>query len=90
MALVGDQEALACGYCLGADGKNYDGLGLVGFAVHNPAIHDYSMIFCSETIAAIAQHCWSKILPAQPWQISPGMLVELAKEWVLPRAKLLA
>jgi hypothetical protein len=82
MALTGDQEALACGYCLGCDGKNYDGVGLVGFAVHNPAIHDYSSIFCSETWAAIAQHCWSKTLPVQPWQISPGLLFELAKGWI--------
>jgi hypothetical protein len=80
--LTPEQESLAWGYCLGCDGKNYDGVGLIGFALHDQKIHDYSSIFCSETWAAIAQHCWSKTLPVQPWQISPGMLCDLAKGWV--------
>lgn len=82
LKLTADEETLALGFCLGCDGKNYNGIGLLGYALHNPAIHDYSQVFCSETWAAIAQHCWSKTLPKQPWQISPGDLYALAKGWV--------
>lgn len=82
LKLTPEQETLACGYCLGCDGKNYDGVGLIGFALQDARIHDYASVFCSETWAAIAQHCWSKTLPKQPWQISPGDLCTLAKGWV--------
>ncbi len=79
--LTAEEEALANGFCLGCDGKNYDAIGLIGYALSNPDIHDYSAIFCSETWAAIAAKCWGKTLPKQPWQISPGQLYALAKSW---------
>ena len=79
--LTAQEEAAANGFCLGCDGKRYDMAGLAGYALQNPAIHDYSQVFCSETWAAIAQKCWAKPLPKDPWLISPGDLFELAKGW---------
>lgn len=82
LSLTPDQEVLANGFCVGCDGKNYDGIGLIGYALSNPAIHDYSAIFCSETWAAIALKCWGKNIGGKdPWQISPGGLYQLAKGW---------
>jgi hypothetical protein len=76
-----DQEMSANGFCLGADGKLYDGVGLLGFKLADPAIHDYHALFCSETWAAIAQKCCGRPLPKVPWLISPGELYTLAKGW---------
>lgn len=80
--LTPEQETSAYGFCLGCDGKNYDGIGLIGYALQAPGLHDFSAIFCSEVWAAIATKCWGKTLPKQPWQISPGDLYTLAKGWV--------
>ncbi len=74
-----EQEALANGFCLGADGKMYDGVGLLGYGLANASIHDYHSLFCSETWAAIAQKCCRKTLPRAAWLISPGELFDLVK-----------
>ena len=73
-----EQEKIIWGFCLGADGKMYDGIGLLGFG-KEPAIHDYHALHCSETGSAIAQKCCGKTLPKDPWMISPGELYELLK-----------
>jgi hypothetical protein len=74
-----EQEASVNGYCFGCDGKIYDGVGLLGFELKNAAIHDYHAVFCSEVCADALHKCAGKnILPLEPWQISPGMLYEMA------------
>lgn len=78
------EEAAANGFCLGADGKLYDGLGLIGFKLANPKIHDYHALFCSETWAAIAQKCCGRDMGGVvPWLVSPGMLFAAAKAWLV-------
>lgn len=78
---TGEQEAAANGFCLGADGKMYDGVGILGYKLRDPSVHDFHALFCSETWAAIAQKCAGRVLPKQPWQIVPGELFALAKGW---------
>jgi hypothetical protein len=78
--LTFDQISRTQAFCQGSDGKGYDGVGLIGYALKDPAIHDYSKVFCSEVWAEIAAKCWGKILPRDPWLISPGDLYTLVKE----------
>ena len=71
-----EQEQCANGYCLGCDGKMYDGLGLIGYEFKNPALHDYHAIFCSEVGAAILQKCGGRSMKTVPWQTDPGTLAK--------------
>lgn len=74
------QETSANGFCLRTDGKIYDGLGLVPFVFKKgPELHDYHAVFCSEVCAAVASKCANKDLGGLfPWQVSPGMLYDMA------------
>ena len=81
ITLTHDQEQLTNGFCLGCNGKMYNGLGLVGFKADIPQMTDPHAIFCSQVWATVARSCWGKQLPVQPWMISPGQLYTLAKEW---------
>src|SRR5579862_8583397 len=74
LGLTPQQEDLTLGYCLGCDGKKYNGLGLIGFKAGIPQLTDPHEIFCSQTWADIARKCWGKSLPNKPWMISPGQL----------------
>lgn len=74
-----EQEAAARGYCAGADGKLYDGVGLLGYRFANPRIHDPHAVFCSEAGAAMCQVAGKDLGGKQPWQFSPGDLCALAK-----------
>lgn len=74
-----DQELKIEGFCLGTDGKIYDGVGLLGYQFKQPALHDYHAVFCSEVCAAALQKCAAKTLPGVPWLISPGELCKLAE-----------
>lgn len=73
-----DQQLYVWGYCLGADGKGYDGVGLLGFG-KIPAIHDYKALHCSETGANIMSKCLNKTLPKLAWMMAPGDLCTFVK-----------
>jgi len=73
-----DQEKYIWGYCLGADGKGYDGVGLLGFG-KIPAIHDFRCLHCSETAANILAKCLKQKLSKLAWMLSPGDICTLVK-----------
>jgi hypothetical protein len=74
-----EQESMVNGYCLGCDGKIYDGLGLIGYQFKNASIHDFHAVFCSEVGAAILQKCGGRSMKTVPWQTSPGDLANFVK-----------
>ena len=76
-----DQEININGFCLGTNGKWYDGIGLIGYKTANPTLHDPHAVFCSEVVAEIAKYCVGRILSKEPWLISPGELFTLNKGW---------
>jgi hypothetical protein len=73
-----EEEKLIWGYCLGADGKGYDAVGLLGFG-KDPAVHDFRDLHCSETGSNVLTKCLSKTTPKLPWMMAPGDLCTFAK-----------
>lgn len=50
------EEAKILGFCLGANGKSYDGMGLIGYKF-GTGLHDDHDVFCSEVCASDLQKC---------------------------------
>src|SRR5579884_1948797 len=69
--LTAEQEARIAGFCAGANGKEYDGLGLIGYKF-GTGCHDDHDLFCSECWAAALKECAGWTLGGKdPWMISP-------------------
>lgn len=68
-----DQDAVIRGFCLGASGRRYDGLGIIGIATDQPIIHDPAAWFCSETGFRLGDQVLG-IFPhnIDPWMVAPS------------------
>jgi hypothetical protein len=64
---------LAHAVAIGANGKDYDFEGLLGYKLGN-GLHDDDNVFCSEVVSIIGRESGKLILPRDPWLISPGDL----------------
>lgn len=75
---LSDMENLIIrGFCMGADGKDYDFPGLAGYEL-GTGLHSDSDLFCSECWATALRDCANWDLLKDPWMISPGDLYNLA------------
>ena len=72
-----EEFAIVC-FCWGANGKEYDLLGLLGYK-QGTGWHDDHDVFCSEFWAACLTQCIGLPLPKEPWMTSPGDLYTLVK-----------
>ena len=72
----GTQDRIVEAFCWGADGKDYDMLGLIGYKLGN-GLHDDDDVFCSEVVSACLSISLGIKLPKNPWIMSPGDLYAL-------------
>ncbi len=75
------EEARVVAYCDGACGKWYNGIGLLGYRLHDEAINDGHNVFCSQVVFDALSKCTSLIdlntETRKAWMISPGDLYKL-------------
>ena len=76
VAAASEFAAFITGFCAGANGKNYDTLGLLGYKT-GTGQHDDHDVFCSEFCSAVLLACGVLSGPLAPWRVSPGDLYAL-------------
>ncbi len=60
-------------FCLGANGKDYDMIGLLGYRL-GTGLHDNHDVFCSEVVGEALMASSDFKLLKDPWMTSPGDL----------------
>ena len=73
------EDCMIEAYCQGANGKEYDLLGLAGIGTGTGA-HSDADVFCSEFVSGCLKFCLGIMLSKVPWMESPGMLYSDIKD----------